>query len=92
MSAFHHTHWHIFYKDSSFSPCILVAVNCYTFDALRCLSDGDADLFFCTGSCFMCRTAVHRTKKCSPRGPPVLLCKCLEDVHSMLVVLRMHYV
>jgi hypothetical protein len=67
-------------------------VNCYTFDALHRLSDGDANLFFCTGRCFMCRTAVHRTKKCPLRGPPILLCKCLEDVHSMLVALCMHYV
>jgi hypothetical protein len=40
----------------------------------------------------MCRTAVHRTKKCSLRGPPVLLCKRLEDVHSMLAVLHIRYV
>jgi hypothetical protein len=92
MLVFHHTHWHVFYKDSSFSPRVPVAVNCYTFDALCCLLDGDADLFFCMGRCFMCRTAVHRTEKCSLRGPPVLLCKRLEDVHSTLVVLRICYV
>jgi hypothetical protein len=88
MSSFHHTHWHVLYKDSSFSPGVPVAVNCYTFDALRCLSDSDADLFFCMGRCFMCRTAVHCTEKCSLRGLPVLLCKCLEDVHSTFVVLH----
>jgi hypothetical protein len=87
MSAFHHTHWHVFYKDSAFSPHVPIAVNCYTFDALCHLSDRDADLFFCTGRCFMCRTAVHHTKKCSLCGPPVLLCKRLEDVHSTSVVL-----
>jgi hypothetical protein len=87
MSLYHYTHWHVFYKDSSFSPCVPVAVNCYTFNALRHLSDGDADLFFCTGRCFMCRTAVHYTEKCSLRGPPVLLCKHLEDVHSTSFIL-----
>jgi hypothetical protein len=92
MSSFHHTHWHVFYKDSSFSSHVPVTVNCYTFDPLHRLSDGDTDLFFCTGRCFMCRMAVHRTEKCSLRGPPVLLCKCLEDVHSMLVVLHIRYV
>jgi hypothetical protein len=66
MSSFHHTHWHIFYKDSSFSPRVPVAVNCYTFDALRHLSDGDADLFFCTGRCFMCRT-IAREKEWESR-------------------------
>jgi hypothetical protein len=30
---------------------------------------------------------VHCTEKCSLRGPPLLLCKCLEDVHSTSVVL-----
>jgi hypothetical protein len=35
MSVYHNTHWHIFYKDLSFSPRILVAVNFYMFDALR---------------------------------------------------------
>jgi hypothetical protein len=81
MSMYHNTHWHVFYKDLSFSPHVPVAMNCYTFDALHRLSDADANLFFCTGHCFMCKNAVHHTKHCSLWGPPLVLCKCLNNPH-----------
>jgi hypothetical protein len=56
-------HWwkfHIFFKDSSFSAHIPLAINCYTFDTLSGLSDADVDLFFCMGRCFVCQMATHR--------------------------------
>jgi hypothetical protein len=58
-------------------------VNCYTFDVLRRLSDTDADLFFCTGHCFVCRTTIHHTKRCTIHGPSMLLCKHLDDPHHV---------
>jgi hypothetical protein len=38
MSNYHNTHWNMFYKHSIFSAPVSVAVNCFTFDALSCLS------------------------------------------------------
>jgi hypothetical protein len=45
------------------------------------LLDDDANFFFCTGRCFVCCTATHRTEKCSVRGHHILFCKCLDDPH-----------
>jgi hypothetical protein len=81
MSDYHHTHWVTFYKCSVFSAPVSIAVNCFIFDALSCLSLDDANLFLCTGRCFMCCTAVHRVAQCSIRGPHVLFCKRLDNPH-----------
>jgi hypothetical protein len=59
----HNVHWHVFFKDSSFSAQVSLAVNWYMFNTLSHLSNADADLFFCTGCCFVCQMATHCSEK-----------------------------
>jgi hypothetical protein len=54
MSAYHNTHWVTFYKQSVLSAPVSLAMNCFMFNALSCLSDDDANLFFYMGHCFVC--------------------------------------
>jgi hypothetical protein len=51
------------------------------FDALSHLDDYDANLFFCSGRCFVCHFDTHRTKDCPKCGFGMLFCKCLDDPH-----------
>jgi hypothetical protein len=62
-----------------------VAINCFTFDALSCLSDDNTNLFFVTGCCFICHFATHRTKACPKCGYNILFCKRLDDPHCELL-------
>jgi hypothetical protein len=73
--------WVTFYTQSVFSAPVSLAVNCFTFDALSHLSDDDANLFFCTGQCFVCHMATHRTEMCPVWGHHMLFCKCLDNPH-----------
>jgi hypothetical protein len=83
MSDFYHTHWVLFYKCSVFSDPVFVTVNCFMFDALSCLSPDDANLFFCTGHCFVCRPALHHVEQCPVKGHYVLFCKRLDDPYRV---------
>jgi hypothetical protein len=51
------------------------------FDTLSRLDDHDADLFFCSGHCFVCHFSTHQTKDCPKRGFGMLFCKRLGDPH-----------
>jgi hypothetical protein len=31
----------------------------------------------------MCKNAMHRTERCTLRGLPIVLCKCLDNPHHM---------
>jgi hypothetical protein len=45
------------------------------------LTNTDADLYFATDHCFVCRIANHHVNICPQRCLGMLLCKRLEDVH-----------
>jgi hypothetical protein len=83
MSDYHNTHWFTFYQCSVFSAPVSIAVNCFTFDALSCLSPDDANLFFFSGRCFSCRNAVHCVEQCPVKGHHVLFCKRLDNLHRV---------
>jgi hypothetical protein len=81
MSDYHNVHWVRSYQRSLFSAPVDVPVNCFTFDALSCLSDEDADLFFCSSCCFVCHFTTDRTEVCPKHGFGMLFCKRLDDPH-----------
>jgi hypothetical protein len=77
LSNYHNVHWVEFYKHSVFSAPVFMPMNCFTFDALSCLSDDDMNLFFVMGCCFICHVTTHRTEVCPHRGHHLLFCKRL---------------
>jgi hypothetical protein len=81
MSDYHRIHWVSFFKESLFSAPTFISMNCVAFDALSRLNDHDADLFFLSDRCFICRAEAHRTAACPQCGLGRLFCKCLTDPH-----------
>jgi hypothetical protein len=78
----HTSHSYKFFSKSLYSPPVLVALSCMTFDALSRLTSADADLCFATDRCFVCQIAKYHVDICPQCCLGMLLCQRLDDVHS----------
>jgi hypothetical protein len=77
----HSSHSYEFFSKSLYSPPVVVALSCVTFDTLSRLTPADADLCFATDHCFVCRITKHHVDICPQRCLGMLLCQRLDDVH-----------
>jgi hypothetical protein len=83
----HSSHSYEFFAKSLFSPPVVVAISCMTFDVLSRLTPADADLCFAMNRCFVCRIANHHANICPQCCLGMLLCKQLDNAHRKLVSL-----
>jgi hypothetical protein len=87
---FHFFHQVVFFKNSSLYRCTgPVKVNCTTFHHFLQLSEGDQDLHWALGLCFVCGREKHRSECCkSSRVSGRLFCELLHDPHRKSCVSR----
>jgi hypothetical protein len=81
LSIMHSFHQVVFFKHSSlYRRTGPVKVNCTTFHHFLQLSEGDQDLHWALGLCFVCGREKHRSECCkSSRVSGRLFCELLSD-------------